>query len=118
MRRLLPSLLAIGVAGLLASGCASLIHPGPAQLAWAATRWPDATLDGLEAGREAYVRECAGCHFLARPTRLPPEDWDPLLDQMRDEEGVELSPEDREAILRFLASASAVPEVEGDAGGD
>ncbi len=103
------------IALLLLTGCASLVHPGPAHLAWARQRQPDLELADLAEGRAAYVRECSNCHGLKLPRSQPPDAWAGILDEMAHEEEVILSPEDHDRILLFLEAAATVTDEEIEA---
>jgi mono/diheme cytochrome c family protein len=82
---------------------------------WAQERWPEAaaeiSVESLESGREAFVRQCAGCHFLPRPQRYEPGEWAGMLDEMVREQEVLLEPADRELIGRYVAAAAAIPKL-------
>ena len=101
--------LALGLS--LQPACAVLVYPTELHTAWAAERWPDVTLAELQAGREAYVDICSGCHTLVRPETHAPEDWPDLVKEMEEEQEVRLEPAERQMILRYLEAASAIPVV-------
>lgn len=92
-------------------GCAVLVHPSDVHVAWATARWPDATLAELSQGRTEYVDHCAGCHTLVRPETQAPEDWPDLVREMEDEQGVELTADERRRIVWYLEVAAAIPVV-------
>jgi mono/diheme cytochrome c family protein len=107
-RRLLAVL--AGAAALAAvsaapSGCMpGLVQPSEADVSWAATHSPGATMEDLRRGRAAYVAHCAGCHDLHRPQEFPPERWSALVDEMVVD--AKLSPADRDAVVLFLRTTS------------
>lgn len=93
-------------------GCASLVHPGAAHLAWAQARQPTVELRDLEEGREVYVRECGNCHGLRLPRQHAPEEWAGFVTQMIREEDVVLTAEDEARVVLFLEAAATVTDDE------
>lgn len=93
------------VALVMASGCAALVHPTEADARWAAKRTPGITLASLERGREIYVERCSGCHHLPLPESQPADRWEQVVDEMAAR--AQLSGDDRELVVAFLASTSA-----------
>jgi hypothetical protein len=102
-------LLAVAAALGAQLGCSVMVHPSDVHVAWGAPRWPDVTLAELSQGRTEYVDRCAGCHTLVRPETQTPDDWPDLVAEMEDEQGVELSADERRRIVRYLMVAAAIP---------
>ena len=88
------------------ASCASLPHATLLDAQRARERWPEASLESLEAGRQAYVARCSGCHALHLPEERPPEVWPKMVAQMERDQGVRVRPEERELILRYLMTMS------------
>jgi len=58
-------------------------RPGlPADARAAQVAFPGTTEGDLERGRTAYVRRCAACHRLHRPSELPPARWPAVVGEM------------------------------------
>lgn len=70
----------------------------------AAQRWPDVTLEQLEAGRTLYLERCSGCHSLYAPEAFSTGQWPGVLDKMASK--ARLTSENRESILRYLAAVA------------
>lgn len=102
-------LLGVGLALASQLGCSVLVHPSDLHLAWASARWPDTTLAELAQGRTEYVDHCSGCHTLVRPETEDADSWPDHVAEMEDEHGVELTPDEKRRIVRFLMVAAAVP---------
>lgn len=96
----------------LLSGCASLVHPGAAHVAWAQQRQPGVELSYLADGREIYVRECGGCHGLKLPRSQPAGKWAGIVDEMIREEDVVLTAEEIARVVLFLEAAATVTDEE------
>ncbi len=107
-------LLAVAIALGSQLGCSVLVHPADVHVAWATPRWPDVTLAELAQGRTEYVDHCAGCHTLVRPEAQEPEHWPEHVSEMEDEQGVKLTADERQHIVRYLMVASAIPVVPKD----
>lgn len=99
----------------LLAGCASLVHPGPAHVAWAQQQRPDADLGYLETGREIYVRECGGCHGLKLPRSQEPGKWAGVVEEMTQEEDVVLTADEQARVVLFLEAAATVTDEEIEA---
>ena len=56
----------------------------------------------------------AGCHTLVRPEAQEPEHWPEHVSEMEDEQGVKLTADERQHIVRYLMVASAIPVVPKD----
>jgi hypothetical protein len=60
-------------------------QPVDADVAWAKTRYPTATLASLGQGRKLFLGRCAGCHVLPEPTSHAPDKWPASVKGMADE---------------------------------
>ncbi len=98
--RLVLLSLSLGLVG----ACVALPRVTPEQLMRAQTRWPDATAQELEAGRQAYALKCSGCHSLHLPSEFTADEWHDEVEEMADK--AKLSAADRERIERFLVATS------------
>ncbi len=86
-------------------GCAAALpQPESADVAFAQTRWPDATARDLDAGRELYTRKCSGCHQLFLPSSRPPDAWPRILQEMSSE--AKMSQRESELVERYLVTLS------------
>jgi hypothetical protein len=96
---------ALGLGLLLLTACvAPLPHPTAQDALRARERWPEATVDSLEAGRHLFVYRCSGCHRLYAPRDRRADEWPDLLDDMAPH--ARISVEERGLIERFLVTAS------------
>src|SRR5437868_9752221 len=88
-------------AGLL--GCASVLPRGSAlDLSRAKARYPQASLESLEAGRHAYALRCSGCHALHLPSEKRADEWPARVAEM--ERDAHLAPGERELIVQYLVT--------------
>jgi len=96
----------VGALTLAAIGaCApALPHATGEDVRIARTRWPAVSARDLEAGRELYVRYCAGCHALKTPDAVEPERWSAEVARMRELEDVKMNDSDAELVVRYLVS--------------
>ena len=69
--------------------------------------FPGLTLNELHQGRSLYLSRCGTCHVLKRPVELPPEQWQAEVDEMRAKNGVKLTDDEAQAIVRYLAVAAS-----------
>ena len=98
--------------GLVLGACGSAPHePNGRDAQWAATRWPSATLEQLESGRRVFSARCSSCHGLPSPDSKTPDQWANVIDEMAPR--AHLSPEDRDAVLRYLSAESQRLRTEG-----
>jgi mono/diheme cytochrome c family protein len=95
---------ALALAAVLACS-AALDHPTEQDVEWASARWPQTTIKDLQRGRALYVEKCAGCHNLPLPEKHSPAEWEGYVAYMVAE--ARITPEEQDAITRFLTSASA-----------
>lgn len=102
----LPLLALLGAALLGACGSSPYPEPVAADAARAAPHFPGVTLGELQQGRSLYMSRCGGCHVLKRPSELPPAQWQVEVDEMRGKNGVKLSDNEAQAIVRYLAVAA------------
>jgi mono/diheme cytochrome c family protein len=102
-RQLLVPLLA----GLWACGSAALPMPTAADASRGSAHFPGLTLNELHQGRSLYLSRCGSCHVLKRPVELPPEQWQVEVDEMRVKNGVKLTDDEAQAIVRYLSVAAS-----------
>ena len=95
------------LAVLLGACVAPIPHPTTLDERRARERWPEASVESLEAGRRLYVFRCSGCHRLHAPRDRQPEDWPDTLDDMVREARV--TPAERQLIEQFLVTAAQAP---------
>ncbi len=77
--------------------------PGPLStlaLESARSRWPDASPDELEQGRQLFLANCNACHGYPDRVAYSEENWPDITRRMGDK--VDLSPADTERVLRFI----------------
>lgn len=84
-------------------GDARLAEPDAASLARAQRRWDDASLDQLRLGHRLMRTACAECHGIPDPASRPMQDWPRLVAHMGGR--AELTPAQREAVLRYIVSS-------------
>jgi hypothetical protein len=91
---------------LLAMGCAgALEYPIDRDVAWSQQHGADVGMEELQAGRSAYVSNCAGCHHLHRPEEYAPAEWPGLVAKMAPR--AKLSAEEKRLIASYLSATSA-----------
>ncbi len=100
-----PRWLGLLLLGLLACGSA-LPEPTASDATRGSRSFAGLTLAELQQGRQLYVARCAGCHVLKLPSELPPAGWPESVAEMRRKNGVRLSDEEAEAIVRYLVVAA------------
>lgn len=98
----------VGFVALLLAACAGSRVPVPtaADATRASAHFPDVTLSELTHGRKLYVSRCGSCHTLKPPAELPAAQWQVEVSDMRAKNGVKLSDEEAQAIIRYLSVAS------------
>jgi len=99
LRFILPATAALALVA-----CATLPHATLLDAQRAEKQWPGTTVAQLEAGRQAYVARCSGCHNLHLPEEKPPEAWPDTVAEMEKE--ARLQPGERELIERYLMTLS------------
>lgn len=80
--------------------------PGPlssASAATAATRWPGATAESLEAGRTLFIERCNDCHGSPDLRAVAADRWPGIMADMGRKS--HLTPEQTEQVLRFVLVA-------------
>jgi hypothetical protein len=90
----------IGLIACLA-GCAAtlpLLTQDDAQRA--VRRWPDATLQNLNQGRDLYIDRCSGCHSLHPPDEYSEANWRLEIERMKTR--ARLTESQKELVLRYL----------------
>lgn len=95
------------LAGLAACGSAPLPQPTAADASRGSAHFPGLTLNELHQGRSLYLSRCGGCHALKRPVELPAEQWQVEVDEMRAKNGVKLTDDEAQAIVRYLSVAAS-----------
>jgi cytochrome c5 len=108
MMRLLLAASALG-ASLAACGASPYPQPTTSDASRGAAQFPDLTLAELRQGRTLYLSRCGSCHALKPPGELQPQQWQAEVSEMREKNGVKLSDTEAQAIVRYLAVASASP---------
>ncbi len=88
----------------VAAACVTLPQPTPADVQVANQKWPDASLETLQAGRKALVARCSGCHTVPLPSEFSPAEWLPILADMHDE--AKVTEADRLLIDQFVLTLS------------
>jgi|SRR5215472_7781436 len=101
-RRLPPAFCLLATAALTA--CASLPRPVPADVPTAQARYPTASLQSLQAGRQAFVENCSGCHSLPHPEKKSAKEWPQIVDEMAIEAKLDVA--ESELIAQFLVTMS------------
>ena len=86
------------------SACASLPRPVPADVPTAQAYYPAASLQSLQAGRQAFVESCSGCHALPNPEKKSPNEWPQIVDEMAMEAKLDVT--ESELIAQFLVTMS------------
>jgi hypothetical protein len=81
-------------------------QPTAADATRGSAHFPGLTLNELHRGRSLYVSRCGTCHVLKRPMELVPEQWQAEVDEMRAKNGVKLSDDEAQAIVRYLSIAA------------
>jgi mono/diheme cytochrome c family protein len=98
--------LIFGLAALTACGSPAIPRPTTADVSRGALSFPDLTLDELSHGRSLYVSRCGSCHALKAPAELSAGRWQEEVSEMRSKNGVKLSDEEAQAIVRYLSVAA------------
>lgn len=88
----------------IALGCQSTLLPAPTPVdaSRARAKWSDSTVQSLEEGRRKYIENCSGCHQLKAPSAVPKETWSTWVERMRTGQGVKVSDQGAELIVRYL----------------
>jgi len=94
-------------AWLAACGGSRLPVPTAADASRASAHFPDVTLSELNHGRTLYVSRCGSCHTLKPPSELSGEQWQAEVSDMRAKNGVKLSDDEAQAIVRYLTVAAS-----------
>ena len=101
----------IAIVLVVVSACATFKSgPPPAQLAptdvqLAQTRFPAATADTLESGRQTFVASCQKCHKLPLISAWTEPQWQRILPEMAGK--AQLDPVRTEQTLQFILTAHA-----------
>jgi mono/diheme cytochrome c family protein len=77
--------------------------PGPLSMAsaeLARSRWPDASLESLEQGRQLFLANCHRCHAYPDRTAYTAEEWPSLVRRMGRK--ARLSDAEAMLVLRFV----------------
>jgi mono/diheme cytochrome c family protein len=104
MKTSLPGM--VGAALLFACAGSPLPQPTAADVSRGASAFPDLTLDELSQGRRLYVSRCGSCHALKAPAELSASRWAEEVEAMRRENGVKLTDDEAQAIVRYLSLAT------------
>ncbi len=106
MKAGLPIAALVVSAWLAACGGSRLPVPTAADASRASAHFPDVTLNELSHGRTLYVSRCGSCHILKPPSELSPQQWQAEVSDMRAKNGVKLSDDEAQAIVRYLTVAA------------
>jgi cytochrome c5 len=90
---------------LLLTACVTVPRLSASQLAWASTKWPDATAESLEHGRALYVSKCGGCHVAPEPAEVLQTERDGKFQEMADR--AHLSDDEKVQLLKFVEAAAS-----------
>ena len=93
---------ALGFVWLVHACTPGLPEPTAAHLAVARQTEPNATLDDLSRGRGSYAAKCGNCHALREPHTVPAGDWQRVVSEMQEKQGVRLTPQENRDIVRYL----------------
>ena len=66
----------------------------------AAGRWPDATPESLENGRQLFLAKCNKCHGYPAIEKVAPDEWPSIMERMGHK--AHLSAPDQDLVLRFV----------------
>jgi cytochrome c5 len=99
--------LALPFAALMACGGAAVPVPTAADASRGSAHFPGLTLNELNHGRQLYLSRCGSCHALKRPAELSAERWQTEVLEMREKNGVKLSEDETQAIIRYLSVAAS-----------
>jgi len=70
------------------------------QLEAARSRWPDATAEALEEGRQLFLASCDGCHDYPDLAHYSEQDWPEIMQRMGDKS--DLSADQTAQVLQFV----------------
>ena len=73
----------------------------------AKARWPDASAESLERGRQYFLGTCDNCHKYPDLPHYSEEKWPPIMQRMGKK--AELTPEETELVLRFILAHRTQP---------
>lgn len=106
-RSLAPVRLALYATAVLSCGYPKAgTAPGPispTMLQNATSRWPSATADSLEHGRQLFLAHCNECHDYPDRTAYNDADWQRIIPRMGKK--AHLDPADTELVLQFVQTA-------------
>ena len=90
------------ILGLTLYSCASSIpRPDASHQAWAEKHWSNIDLND---GREAYVKNCSGCHNLHSPAEHTEKEWDVLFGEMASKS--KMNAKDSISVIAYLEAFS------------
>jgi len=103
---------ALAIVGLLLAGCPAFPKagppPGPLSLQAvqvAQTRYPTATAESLESGRQLFLQHCNQCHKFPALGEYSDADWQRIVPRMAGK--AQLAPADGDKILTFILASRA-----------
>ncbi len=79
----------------------------PASAATAASRWPGATAESLDAGRTLFLDRCNGCHGYPDLNPISANRWPGIMTDMGHKS--HLTPEQTQQVLHFILAAREQP---------
>ena len=85
------------------------IIPGDPQLTAIKTKYPDATMDKLNAGYGVYTGECTKCHKPKNLYKRKEEDLPGIIDKMAKK--AKITDEQKDAVLKYALSVKATQPV-------
>ncbi len=91
---------------LVLAACGGAAMPGaisPAMVERARARWPDASAESLEKGRQLFVARCNACHAYPEPSAHPDDRWPSITQRMAGK--AKLGAADGELVLRFVLAS-------------
>lgn len=87
------------------SYCSSQFYiPTSGQISYAQRTWPDVDSTYLFNGYDLYKNKCGSCHYLYKPDRYTPEQWNHLLPEMKKE--AKLTDEEYNYIKKYVLTLS------------
>ncbi len=91
----------MAAAAVIACG-GTLPPPSSTDVKAANTHWPGTSMEQLQSGRRAYLKQCGTCHALKSETAVPRDVWESTVNRMRSKNGAKLTDEEVANIARYL----------------
>ncbi len=83
----------------------------PAALSAANARWPDASAESFENGRQLFLTHCNRCHGYPDVSKVDEDDWPSIVQRMGRK--AHLDDAQKELVLRFILAEKAAPTAGG-----